>query len=136
MSVFQGRDLKKKTGGRRHKLRDKRKSELGSLPANPTIGKTDKKTARMLGGGLKTVLKQAEYATVFDPEAKAWKRAALRTEKENPANRNFARMNILTRGALVDTDIGPIRITNRPGQEGTVSGVLVKEAKTQETKTQ
>jgi small subunit ribosomal protein S8e len=51
---------------------------------------------------------------------------ALKTEKENPANRNFARMNILTKGAIVDTEVGSIRITSRPGQHGLVNAVLLE----------
>ena len=36
------------------------------------------------------------------------------------------RRNILTKGAIIETDAGKAKITNRPGQEGTVNAVLVE----------
>ncbi|MFH1511592.1 MAG: 30S ribosomal protein S8e, partial [Candidatus Woesearchaeota archaeon] len=33
--------------------------------------------------------------------------------------------NIITKGTIVDTDKGKVRITSRPGQDGTLNGVLV-----------
>jgi small subunit ribosomal protein S8e len=120
--------LKKPSGGRKRKSRDKKKYEMGSLPTNTTIGKTSKGFLKTKGGGLKIKLKRTDLANVFDPATKKWQKATLRTEKENPANRNFARMNILTKGSVVDTEIGPIKITNRPGQDGFVNAVLVKGA--------
>ena len=43
----------------------------------------------------------------------------------NPANPNLVRRNILTKGAVVETKLGRARITSRPGQEGTINGILV-----------
>lgn len=126
MAVSHARDLKKPSGGKKWKFRDKQKAELGSPPTNTTIGKTKKERKKKQGGKKKDVLKMAEFANVYDSDTKKWQRAAMRTEKENPANRNFARMNILTKGAIIDTEIGPIKITNRPGQEGTINAVKVK----------
>jgi len=45
---------------------------------------------------------------------------------ETPSNRFLARQNILTKGTIVETDAGKVRITNRPTQEGMVNGILVK----------
>ena len=44
---------------------------------------------------------------------------------DNPANRNFVKRNIMTKGTVVETDKGKVRITSRPGQEGSLNGVLV-----------
>lgn len=125
MAVSHARDLRKPSGGRKRKSRDKQKSELGSLPTNTTIGKKVLEQKRKMGGKRKAVLKKAQFANVYDAATKKWQRVALRTEKDNPANRNFSRMNILTKGAIVDTEIGPIKITNRPGQEGTINAVKI-----------
>jgi ribosomal protein S8E len=32
----------------------------------------------------------------------------------------------MTKGTIVDTEIGKVRITNRPSQEGTINGILLK----------
>ena len=61
----------------------------------------------------------------MDPKTKKSSKAKINTVVDNPANRNFIRANILTKGTVVDTDKGKARITNRPGQEGTVNGVLI-----------
>jgi small subunit ribosomal protein S8e len=46
---------------------------------------------------------------------------------ENPSNPNYARRNIITRGAILETSEGRVRVTSRPGQDGQVNGVLVEE---------
>jgi len=128
MSVTHARDLRKPTGGRKRRGRDKQKAELGSLPTNTTIGETEKSLKRTRGGNHKIRTKYINKANVFDPKTKKYQVVALKTEKENPANRNFARMNILTKGAVVDTEIGSIRITSRPGQHGVVNAVLLQKS--------
>jgi len=37
------------------------------------------------------------------------------------------RMNVITKGAIIETDKGNVKVTNRPGQEGHVQGILIKE---------
>ena len=48
---------------------------------------------------------------------------------ENPANPHYVRRDIITKGAIVITDIGKARITSRPGQHGVVNAVLIEEEK-------
>jgi small subunit ribosomal protein S8e len=50
----------------------------------------------------------------------------MTTEVENPANKNYIRRNILTRGAVVMTELGKAKITSRPGQDGEVNAILVE----------
>jgi small subunit ribosomal protein S8e len=35
-------------------------------------------------------------------------------------------MNIITKGAVIETDAGKARVTSRPGQHGVVNAVLLK----------
>ena len=49
------------------------------------------------------------------------------TVLDSPADANFVRRNILTKGAVVDTDKGKVRVTSRPGKDGVINGVLVDE---------
>jgi len=37
-------------------------------------------------------------------------------------------MNVITKGAIVKTELGLVRVTSRPGQHGVVNGVLIEEA--------
>ena len=101
MSVTHARDLRKPSGGRRRKSRDKRKADLGSRPTNTTIDETEKKLKGARGGNFKVKARYIKNANVFDPKTKKYQVVALKTERENPANRNFARMNVLTKGAKI-----------------------------------
>jgi small subunit ribosomal protein S8e len=118
---------KKKSGGRRIVKKGKKKSELGSLPTLTTISEKEKIEGHSQKGGIKKIkVKKALYANVLDRETKKYSKVKLLTEKENPANRNYARRNILTKGSMVDTELGLIRVTSRPGQHGTINAVLVE----------
>ena len=44
---------------------------------------------------------------------------------ENPANPNYVRRNIVTKGAVIQTSEGRARVTSRPGQTGQVNAVLL-----------
>ena len=50
----------------------------------------------------------------------------IKTVIESPDNRHYARENVLTKGAIIDTEAGKARITSRPGQEGVVNAVLIE----------
>ncbi|MCK4550975.1 MAG: 30S ribosomal protein S8e, partial [Candidatus Aenigmarchaeota archaeon] len=45
---------------------------------------------------------------------------------ENKANPHFIRQKLLTKGAVVKTDAGKVKITSRPAQDGVVNGVVVE----------
>jgi small subunit ribosomal protein S8e len=47
------------------------------------------------------------------------------TVRENPANPNYVQRNIITKGAILETDLGLVRVRSRPGQDGILSGVRV-----------
>jgi len=128
MAIAQTNEKKRKaTGGRKVAYKDKKKYELGSIPTMSTIGKKDvKKKVRAMGKKKKIRIKHALKVNVIDPETKKCTVTELVSEKENPANRNYARRNILTKGAIVTTKIGDVKITSRPGQEGAVNAVLIK----------
>ena len=46
---------------------------------------------------------------------------------ENDADPNFIRRNIVTKGSIVDTSMGRVRITSRPGMHGVASGILLED---------
>ena len=45
---------------------------------------------------------------------------------ETPSNRFLARQNVITKGTIVDTELGKVKITNRPSQEGNINGILIE----------
>ncbi len=118
------RTKRKGTGGRRKKSTDKRSHLVGGpFTATKASESTSKKLVRARGGNKKLKLKKASVASVKTKDG--IKKALIRTVLETPDNRHYARMNIITKGAIVDTDLGKMKVTNRVGQDGVVNGILI-----------
>ena len=122
---FQGKSTRKYTGGRLIRSRSKKKFELGGEPANTHLGKTIRKTVKKLGGQPKIRLLRGQNAIVTDPATKTSKTVKIETVTGNPANIHYVRRNIVTKGSIIKTEIGNARVTNRPGQEGSINAVLI-----------
>ncbi len=116
---------KRKPSGGRYKPATKRLANLARDPTATKLGETKKRQIRARGGHTKTVLLTVNKINVMNPKTKKSQVTEIKTTMENPANRNFVKRNILTKGAIVDTKLGKVKITSRPGQEGTLNGVLV-----------
>lgn len=129
MAVWHGEKGKKYTGGLIHLARKKRKYELGSLPLHPKIGKEKRKITRMKGGNKKVRVSSVEFANVLDPVSKVTKKVKILDILENPANPHFVRREILTKGAIIKTEIGNARVTSRPSQDGVVNAVILEKEK-------
>jgi small subunit ribosomal protein S8e len=87
------------------------------------IGQNERKSLlRTRGRTSKVKLKAAHFANVLLKDGKM-RKVAMRTVLETPDNRHHARQNILTKGAVVDTEVGKVKITNRVGQDGVVNAV-------------
>lgn len=128
MSYFQGRDKKKPTGGRLHTSKEKKRFELGSPPTETTMGaKADsKKATRACGGNTKIRLDEAAFVNVTNPKDNSTKRVKLLKVKNNPSNVDYARRGVITKGALIETELGDARVTSRPGQDGMLNATLLK----------
>ncbi|HID74081.1 MAG TPA: 30S ribosomal protein S8e [Thermoplasmata archaeon] len=126
MSIWQGRSRRKKSGGRRIYARKKRKYELGSDIVYMALGEPRKKRVRGRGGNYRYRLLRGQEANVSDPKKGTTVRVRILNVLENPANPHFVRRNIVTKGAIVETEAGKARITSRPGQDGVVNAVLLR----------
>lgn len=125
MALWQGRSFTKRSGGRIHPARKKRKYEIGREQLYTMIGEQRTKKVRTTGGGQKIRVLYAQYANVYDPKKKKCVKAAIKTVVENPANPHYVRRNIITKGAIIETELGRARVTSRPGQHGVVNAVLI-----------
>jgi small subunit ribosomal protein S8e len=121
----QGRSTRRRTGGRRRPKRDKRKHELGSEPTETQVGDQKLKTVDARGGNTKVRAITTDTASIATDDGVV--SAEITNVVENPADPNYARRNIITRGALVETSEGTARVTSRPGQDGQVNAVLAEE---------
>ena len=124
MAISQFRSKRKVNGGIYISARKKRKFELGSEPRDTKIDKDKKKSLRIKGGNVKKVLLSSEIANVFD--GKKYNKSKIKAVVENSANRHFVRRNIITKGAVIDTELGKAKVTSRPGQDGLINAVLLK----------
>ncbi len=127
MSYFQGRDKKKPTGGRIHAMREKKKSELGSVPTQTTMAAKEdhKKATRVFGGNTKIRLDEVIFANVTNAKTKATKKVKILKVKNNPSNVDYARRGVITKGAIIETELGDARVTSRPGQDGLLNALLI-----------
>ncbi len=112
------------TGGRRRKFRDKKLAHMGGVfAATKVAGKDLKVPVRGRGGSVGIKLKKASTVNVVMKDGKMKKASIKRVvESYNP---EFVRMNIITKGAVVETELGKVKVTNRVGQDGVVNGVLI-----------
>ena len=100
---------------------------MGDIPSHTKIDERKIKTKRERSGSRKLSLLSINAVNVYDPKSKKYSSSKIKNIVENTANRHFVRRNILTKGAIVETEMGKVKITSRPGQEGTVSAILVQE---------
>lgn len=126
MSLWQGLSTRKNTGGRLILARKKRRFEVAPEDAETKLGEHTQKLIRSRGAHQKVKLLATSTINVTDQKTGKAKKATIKTVTENPANIHYVRRNILTKGAVVDTDMGKVKITSRPGQSGALSGILVK----------
>ena len=104
----------------------KRKFEIGREPVLPTIGADKRKYVRIRAAKTRVRMLTAQTANVTNPKTGKTAPARIQTVTGNPANINYVRRNILTKGAIVQTSAGKARITSRPGQHGAINAVLVE----------
>lgn len=131
MGIYHKPVKRKPSGGKKRPHRKhKKKCHMGRPPTHTIIATADRrKIIRTKGGGLKVRLLKAAYANVFIPEEKMFKKVKILRVVENAANREFKRRGIITRGAIIETEIGLCKVTSRPGQDGVINCVLIRSEK-------
>lgn len=129
MVMWHLRSGRKPTSGKLRRLRKKRKMDRGSEFLEIRIGKEKRKQERVLGGLMKVRLLSSGKANVADPRTGKIRVSKILSVEENPANPHYVRRNVITKGAVIKTELGLARVTSRPGQTGTINAVLVGEKK-------
>ena len=125
MSQYQGRSTRTRSGGRRRPIHKKRKHELGREPTETEVGDQRLKTVDVRGNDEKVRALSTDVANVATDDGTV--KTDVENVVENPANPNYVRRNIVTKGAVVETPEGRARVTSRPGQTGQVNAVLLDE---------
>ena len=127
MSVWHGTLRKRKpSGGRKRAYRTKRRYEKGSFAIETTHGETRKKTQRTRGGNTKTRAFSLNQANVSNPSTGKTEKTEIARIIRNPANVDYNRRGVITKGTIIETPIGTAKVKSRPGQNGLVNAVLTQ----------
>ena len=101
---------------------------MGRFPVNTHVGHEEKRDIiKTFGGNIKIKIKVATKANVIDPVSRQAKPARIIRVIENPASRDLERRGIITKGAILQTELGLARVVSRPGQDGVINAILIKE---------
>ncbi|MHA1210915.1 MAG: 30S ribosomal protein S8e [Candidatus Heimdallarchaeota archaeon] len=123
MARWQGLSRRRKTGARLKKHHEKRKAELGRPETQTIIGEPRVREIRTRGGNSKLRAYRLDSCNLSDPVTGKSEKVRILDVESNPANKEFTRRKVMTKGALIRTEKGFAVITNRPGQEGFISAV-------------
>ena len=126
MARWHGISRRKSSGGRKVRARGKRSTEISSEKQYCAIGDPKRKIYRKTGGNTMIRVLSEDMVSVSDPKTGKTNRTEIKTVVENPSNPNYVRRNILVKGAIVETEIGNVRITSRPGKDGVINGILIE----------
>ena len=116
---------RKISGGKYVENRKKKSYEIAGQKRIVKIGEEKRKTKRTFGGNKKIFLLKTKSVNVFAGDKKL-KKVEIKNVLKTPSNRFLARQNIITKGTILETELGEVKVTNRPTQEGVVNGILIK----------
>ena len=125
MARSQRKSRRKYTSKKYKHFRKKRKRELERPPINTQMGSEKKKQQRVWGGNSKLKLFSSNFINVTDLNTNQTSKVKIKRFESNAASKDLNRRKILTKGAIVETELGKARVTSRPGQHGVLNGVLI-----------
>ena len=111
------------TGGRSRPSRGRRAYEKDGYAIEPLVGRLSTRSIHRRGGRITSGVVRADHANVSDGAGKVTKTKILRV-KRSPANRDYERRGVLTKGAVLETEAGEAVVTSRPTSDGVVNAVL------------
>ena len=118
---------RKFTGGRIIPNRSRRKFEIDRYPNEAVAGPTKNIVRKVRGNGFKVAFKTSEYANINDKDNKKTIKSKILRVTKNSANKDYERRGVITKGAILETEMGLARVLSRPGQDGIVNAILVKQ---------
>ena len=89
------------------------------------IGALRAKKKRTRGDGGKLILLSGDTANIIY-KGKSQKTKIISVLK-NDADPQLVRRNIITKGSIIQTELGEARVTSRPGQDGVINAILIQE---------
>ena len=118
---------RKHTGGLIKHTRSRRSDEKDSFSVDTLLGDHSIRVKNSRGGNVKVSLVSDNSVNVIDKSNNSIKKVAITRVLKNPSNRDYERRRVITRGAILDTELGKVRVLSRPGQSGIINGILISE---------
>ena len=118
---------RKHTGGLIKHTRGRRSDEKDSFSVDTLLGDHSIRVKNSRGGNVKISLVSDNSVNVIDKSTNSIKKVAITRVLKNPSNRDYERRGVITRGAILDTELGKVRVLSRPGQSGIIDGILINE---------
>ena len=115
---------RKASGGRYKKPKKRKLTGRQNQTRIVKIGDTKTKLLKGRGGKTKLVSFFNNIANIVI-KGKS-KKSLIKNVLETPSNTFLARQNILVKGAIIETELGKAKITNRPSQEGNIQAKLIE----------
>ena len=116
---------RKISGGKYIKRRKKKSYERVGQRKTVKLGEEKRKSKRVRGGNKKNFMLKGKFVNIKDKDKKT-KKVEIKNVIETPSDRFLARQNILTKGTILETELGKVKITNRPSQESMINGILIE----------
>jgi small subunit ribosomal protein S8e len=114
----------RKTSGGRYKKPKKKK--LTGRQKQARIVKIGNTKTKLISGRGKTTKLVSLLNNIANLIIKGKsQKSKIKNVLETPSNTFLARQNILVKGAIIETELGKAKITNRPSQEGTIQAKLL-----------
>jgi small subunit ribosomal protein S8e len=127
MAWQSGITKRKKTGGKKRAYRSKRRRDSGSSPLESELGDTIRRVVSGKSSLPKVKIFSDNVVNVSDPSIGTTERLEIQAVVENPANVDYNRRGVITKGAIVRTEKGLAKIVSRPGQHGVFNAVIIEE---------
>jgi len=127
MAVWNLKSRRKKTSGKYHRFRKKKRFQRGREFTETHIGSHKLIKSRVRGNNLKLRIKRAEFANLTNPKTGKTMKVKIIDVLENEANVDYIRRDIITKGTIISTEKGNAKVTSRPGQQGVINAVLIEE---------
>ena len=117
---------RKRTGGKSHPYRGRRKYERGGYPVETQIGDRTIKVERVRGGNIKVrVIRDNTVNLNIPSSGKTIKCKILRVVK-NPSNKDYDRRGVITKGTIIETEHGLAKVTSKLSSDGVINAVLIE----------
>ena len=118
---------RKHTGGLIKHTRSRRSDEKDTFSVDTLLGDHSVRIKSSRGGNIKVSHVSDNSVNVIDKSTNTIKKTSINRVLKNPSNRDYERRGVITRGAILDTELGKVRVLSRPGQTGIIDGILINE---------